>query len=188
MNGPLVENNIVPEGKALVLLELALNPEDLEPIIKAHQGNLQWNGPHKSYAGGNIKLSDFSWNHTTLWAIKSDPSITYLQDSYDRDNVREQLHTRKEKFPELLHHIEFMRFGGPAYPQGMTLLHFKNRERLNEIVAFSESIGMSIADAHTHKLDEDSRWNGQPILDAKRGWDTKGLLNPGHLKAFESKE
>ena len=111
--------------------------------------------------------------------------MTYLQDSFDRDKVREQLQTRKAMFPELMHHIEFMRFGGPPYPQGMTLLPFQNQQRLKDIVAFTESIGMPVADAHTHKLDEDNRWNGQPILDAKNRWDPKRLLNPGHLKAFE---
>ncbi len=181
----LVEHGLIPENKAIVLLELAHNPEELESIIKTHNGHLQWHGPHQSYASGSIKLSDYSWNHTTLWAIKSDPSMTYLQDSFDRNKVREQLQARKAMFPELMHHIEFMRFGGPPYPQGMTLLPFQNQQRLKDIVAFTESIGMPVADAHTHKLDEDIRWNGQPILDAKNRWDPKGLLNPGHLKAFE---
>lgn len=182
----LVEHDVVPEGQALVLLELTLDPQDLDPIIQTYHGHLQWHGPHQTYAGGNIKLSDYSWNHTTLWAIKSNPNITYLQDSYHRDRVREQLKIRKEKFPELMHHIEFMRFGGPVYPQGMTLLPFKHQTHLNDVVAFTEAIGMPVADAHTHKLDEDIRWNGQPILDAKKRWDPKGLLNPGHLKAFEA--
>ncbi len=184
----LVEQQLIVKNKSIVLLELTLNPEELEPIIKNHQGNLQWHGPHQSYASGTIKLSDYSWNHTTLWAIKTDPTITYLQDSYDQNKVRDQLKARKSMFPELMHHIEFMRFGGPVYPQGMTLLYFKNKQRLNEIMTFSEKLGIPIADAHTHKLDEDIRWNGQPILDAKQRWDPKKLLNPGHLKAFESNE
>jgi FAD/FMN-containing dehydrogenase len=181
----LREHRIIPENKSVVLLELTLNPEQLEPLVKKHHGQLQWHGPHETYSGGIVKLSDFSWNHTTLWAIKSNPRMTYLQDSYDRDKVREQLNARKKRFPELMHHIEFMRFGGPVYPQGMTLLPFTNKAHLDEIKAFSESLGIPIADAHTHKLDEDIRWNGQPILDAKKHWDPKGLLNPGHLRALE---
>jgi FAD/FMN-containing dehydrogenase len=181
----LVEQQIIPKNKSIALLELTLAPNELGFLIQQHHGQLQWHGPHQTYAGGKIKLSDFSWNHTTLWAIKSNPTMTYLQDSYNRDTVRKQIQLRRGKFPELLHHIEFMRFGGPVYPQGMTLLPFTTKQHLDEIMALSESIGITIADAHTHKLDEDRRWNGQPILDAKQRWDPKGLLNPGHLRALE---
>ena len=182
--GRLEREGITRNGKALALLELTMSPDELAPLIQTHGGDLTWHGPHDTYLGGSIKLSDFSWNHTTLWAIKADSSMTYLQDAYDRERVREQLETRRKRFPgELLHHIEFMRFGGPPYPQGMTLVRFQNEARLREIQAFTESLGMSDADAHSHKLDDDVRWNGQPILDAKRRWDPKGLLNPGHLNA-----
>ncbi len=182
--GKLEREGIVRDGKALALLELTMNPDELASIIQTHGGERTWHGPFETYLGGPVKLSDFSWNHTTLWAIKTDPTITYLQDAYDRGRVLEQLHQRKAKFEgELLHHIEFMRFGGPPYPQGMTLVRFQNEARLREIQAFTETIGMSDADAHSHKLDDDVRWNGAPILDAKRRWDPKGLLNPGHLNA-----
>ncbi len=182
----LRQEGIIQDGKAHLLLEVTLDPGDMEALAAESQGSVTWHGPHESYAAGRIKLSDYSWNHTTLWALKSDPDITYLQDAYDRERVREQLASRQAAFPgELLHHIEFMRFGGPPYPQGMTLLRFRDEARLREISRYSESIGMPVADAHSHKLDEDIRWNGQPILDAKKRWDPKGLLNPGHLKALD---
>ena len=182
--GKLVQEGVIRDGQALVLVELPMFPEELAPIAAEYAGTITWHGSHESYAGGAIKLSDFSWNHTTLWAMKADQRLTYLQDAYDRERVWEQLQTRKMKFPELMHHIEFMRFGGPVYPQGMTLLRYSNEARLREIQAFSESLGMPIADAHSHRLDDDIRWNGQPILDAKKRWDPSGLLNPGHLKAL----
>lgn len=182
----LGREGLTRDGKALALLELTLTPDDLRPIVDRHGGELTWHGPFATYLGGAVKVSNYSWNHTTLWAIKADPSITYLQDAFDRERVREQLRARRDAFPgELLHHIEFMRFGGPPYPQGMTLVRFTDEARLREIQAFTESIGMSDADAHSHKLDDDVRWNGEPILAAKRRWDPKGLLNPGHLRALE---
>ncbi len=183
----LAQEGVTRDGQALALLELALDPEDVEPLVNTHGGELTWHGPFESYLGGKLRLSDFSWNHTTLWAIKADPTLTYLQDAYDRERVLEQLDKRRARFPgELLHHIEFMRFGGPPYPQGMTLVRFQSAKRLKEIQGFTESVGMRDADAHSHKLDDDIRWNGQPILDAKRRWDPKGLLNPGHLNAYET--
>ena len=49
-------------------------------------------------------------------------------------------------------------------------------------MGYCEEIGIWNANPHTHFLDEDVRWNGQPLLDAKAQWDPQNLLNPGHLK------
>jgi hypothetical protein len=35
-------------------------------------------------------LTDYTWNHTTLWAIKDDPALTYLQCNFDPERVRDQ--------------------------------------------------------------------------------------------------
>lgn len=184
--GRLEREGVTREGRALALLELTLPPADLEPIARAFGGRITWTAPPEAYGAGGLRLSDFSWNHTTLWAIKADEGITYLQDAYERERVDEQIAARRARFgSELLHHVEFMRFGGPVYPQGMTLVRYRGEDRLREIAAFSEEIGMTLADPHTHHLDEDSRWNGQPILDARRAWNPHGLLNPGHLRAEE---
>ena len=60
-------------------------------------------------------LSDYTWNHTTLWAMKADPAYTYLQCGFDPVNVRSQFAQLKERFgDEFLFHIEFMK-----NPQGV---------------------------------------------------------------------
>jgi hypothetical protein len=71
------------------------------------------------------------------------------------------------------------------YPQGLSIVRFRSQEQLWELIEFCESIGIWVANPHTHYLDEDVRWNGQPILDAKARWDPHGLLNPGHLRILE---
>ncbi len=178
----LVNAGFSREGEALALLELTMTADELKDIAEPFGGQITWHADHSEYMSGNHKLSDYSWNHTTLWAMKTDESLTYLQDAFDRDRFNEQFRARRERFAgDLIHHIEFMRFGGPPYPQGMTLVRFKDEARLREIQAYSESLGIAVADAHSHKLDDDIRWNGQPILDAKKNWDPKRLLNPGHL-------
>lgn len=131
-------------------------------------------------------LSDFTWNHTTMWVMKADPNYTYLQDSFLPDRVFEQLQLRKARYgDDLLAHIEFMKFRGQLGPQGLSIVRFHSKEQLWELMAYCESIGQVIANPHTHRLDEDVRWNGQPILDAKARWDPYGLLNPGHLRVRE---
>jgi FAD/FMN-containing dehydrogenase len=178
---------IAPAGKALLLLELVTEPAELVGRLAAHGGTLTWQSPHEKYHKGGLMLSDFAWNHTTMWVMKADPNYTYLQDSFLPDRVYEQLQLRKARYgDDLLAHIEFMKFRGQLLPQGLSIVRFHSKEQLWELMAYCESIGQWIANPHTHRLDEDVRWNGQPILDAKARWDPHGLLNPGHLKVLEN--
>ena len=182
----LVRDNACPEGKAIALLHLTVDDAELAERLAPFGGRITWHSPHRAYLTTGWQLSDFSWNHTTLWAMKTDPTITYLQDQFDPERVYEQLRQRRERYPdELLNHIEFWKFRGRMYPQGMTLVRFRSPERLQELMDYCESIGIWLANPHTHYLDDDVRWNGQPILDARQRLDPYGLLNPGHLRSLE---
>ncbi|MBX3002269.1 MAG: FAD-binding oxidoreductase [Caldilineaceae bacterium] len=182
----LVKDGACPDGKAVLLLHLTLSPDEVQKRITPFGGSITWRSPHENYGRRGWQLSDFSWNHTTLWAIKADESFTYLQDMFDPGRVHEQLRQRKDRYGDaILEHIEFMKFGGRMVPQGLTLVRFRSPEQIRELIEYCESIGIWVANPHTHYLDEDVRWNGQPILDARARWDPHGLLNPGHLRAIE---
>jgi FAD/FMN-containing dehydrogenase len=182
----LVKDGACPDGKALLLLHLTLTPDELRARIAPFGGSITWQSPPEQYGRKGWQLSDFSWNHTTLWAIKADEQFTYLQDMFDPQRVYDQLRQRKERYgDEILEHIEFMKFGGRLVPQGLTLVRFRSAEQIRELIEFCESLGIWVANPHTHYLDEDVRWNGQPILDARVRWDPHGLLNPGHLRVLE---
>ncbi|MCB0114783.1 MAG: FAD-binding oxidoreductase [Caldilineaceae bacterium] len=179
----LVKDGACPDGKANLLLQVVMDEATLAARMASFGGVVTWHSLHENYLRRGWQLSDFSWNHTTLWAMKSDPSLTYLQDMFLPDKVYQQLAQRRERYGDvLMEHIEFMKFGGRLVPQGLTLVRFQSSEQLTELMSWCESIGIWIANAHTHYLDEDVRWNGQPILDARARWDPHGLLNPGHLK------
>lgn len=186
----LAREGACPDGQAIALLHLLLEPDAIAERAAPFGGTLTWHSPHADYQRtGAIQLSDFSWNHTTLWAMKVDEQLTYLQDAFEPARVHEQLRLRKERYGEqVLEHIEFMKFRGRLLPQGLSLVRFESKEQLWDLIAFCESIGIWVANPHTHYLDEDVRWNGQPILDAKARWDPAALLNPGHLRSLESEE
>ncbi len=182
----LVKDGACPDGEAIVLLHLTLDRADVDARAAAAGGRLTWHSPHETYGRGGWQLSDFSWNHTTLWAMKADPDLTYLQDMFDPQKVYEQRHQRKERYgDDIIDHIEFMKFGGRLVPQGLSIVRHRSADQINEIIRFCESIGIWVANPHTHYLDQDVRWNGQPILDARARWDPHGLLNPGHLLVLE---
>jgi FAD/FMN-containing dehydrogenase len=143
-------------------------------------------------------LTDFTWNHTTLWAIKADPSITYLQSGFGR-NFREQFAELRRRFPgEILFHLEWtagnakmMRGNAVASNPdaivcgGIPLVFFKSEERLNEILRCCDEIGVFIANPHTYFLEEGGR---HPNIADKRAFkaevDPAALLNPGKMKTY----
>jgi hypothetical protein len=143
-------------------------------------------------------LTDYTWNHTTLWAIKADPSITYLQAGFGR-NFREQFAELRRRFPgEILFHLEWtagnskmMRGNAVAINPdaivagGIPLVFFKSEERLNEILRCCDEIGVFIANPHTYFLEEGGR---HPNIADKRAFKTEvdpaALLNPGKMKTY----
>lgn len=184
--GKLVNAGACPEGKSTLLLHLTLDPDAAAERVAAFGGSVTWYSPTASSHKGTIELTDYSWNHTTLWAMKADPSITYLQDAFDTERIFEQIAERKAKYGDtVIEHVTYSRASGVLRPVGLTLVRYKSAGHLHELMDFCESIGIAQYSPHTTYLDDDGRWSGQPVLDAKARWDPHTLLNPGHLRSLE---
>ncbi len=143
-------------------------------------------------------ITDYTWNHTTLWAINSDPSITYLQAGFG-PNFRQQFAELRLLFPgEILFHLEWtagnakMMRGNAVLNNaeaivvgGIPIVFFKSEERLDEILRACERIGVYIANPHTVLLEEGGR---HPNIADKRAFkadvDPGALLNPGKMKTY----
>lgn len=183
----LLKERACPEGKALLLLHLAHDRAVVEELVAGTGGEITWHSPQASQHRGGVELTDFTWNHTTLWAIKADSQLTYLQDGFDRKRVYEQLRLRKARYgDDIYEHIELSRSGGRISFSGLTIVRFKSKAQLWELMDYCESIGIIMYSPHTTYLDDDKYWDSQHILDAKAKWDPHRLLNPGHLRALES--
>ncbi|MHA6532099.1 FAD-binding oxidoreductase [Paenibacillus sp. BAC0078] len=130
-----------------------------------------------------IGLSDFTWNHTTLWALKTDPSLTYLQAGFDPVDFPRQIGQIKAEFgDEVLLHLEFIRSAGVVVPAALPIVRYTSHERLYEIIEFFRSIGVGINDPHTWLLDMGGRGQMEAMRAAKHANDPRSLLNPGKLK------
>lgn len=146
-------------------------------------------------------LSDYTWNHTTLWALKHDPNITYLQSGLHHENFRQQIKKVWQRFPGELHfHLLWTKgnakmerafsraqAGSDVVVGSIPIVHFKSEERLKEIIAYCDEIGIFTANPHTCFLEEGGR---HPNIADKRNLkaevDPKGLFNPGKMQSYDN--
>jgi hypothetical protein len=152
----------------------------VEKLIEQSGGRIGYAKPSTQYRKG-ISLSDFTWNHTTLWSIKRDPSYTYLQALLSRTDYIQQLHLIKSKFgEEVLIHLEWLKLGGTVLPVIIPILYYTSEARLNDVIDYLESIEVSVDNPHTWVLDQQNRTRPE-ILESKKLNDPLDLLNPGKL-------
>jgi FAD/FMN-containing dehydrogenase len=132
-------------------------------------------------------LSDYTWNHTTLWAMKANPEYTYLQCGYDPERAREQLGLLKARYgDDYLHHMEWAKWGGVMTPGSIPVVRFTTAERLNEMIDYCREIGVSVANPHLNFVEGGGRYREDNVqLLAKYKYDPMGLMNPGKMKTFE---
>ena len=131
---------------------------------------------------------EYGWNHTTLRALRIDPTITYLQVRYGFPEYMELIARVRQIFgSEVLQHLEAIRENGKIIFAGLPLVKFTTEERLDEIVRIHEELGCMIFNPHRYTLEEAGRQTvDQRQLEFKRQADPKGLLNPGKMIAWHA--
>jgi len=176
----------LPGDKAAVFIEVEnTGLKRVAEAIRAAGGKVVFEQPYISPRPSPL-LSDYTWNHTTLWAIKSDPAYTYLQCGFNLVLARDQFALLRQRYgDDFLLHIEFMKAGGKIVPGAIPVIRFTTEERLEEMISFCEEIGVNVANPHTCMLD-----NGVPVATtdpkfaAKKNYDPKALLNPGKMNGY----
>ena len=132
-------------------------------------------------------IYELTWNHTTLRALRVDPAMTYLQARYFEDDplgTVKRIHDRLA--PEIIGHLEVIRFNGRVGFAGLPLVRFTTEARLQEIIVEHEAMGATIFNPHRYTLEEGGMKQTDSIqLAFKRETDPQGLLNPGKMIAFE---
>ncbi len=180
--------NVSPDGKALIFFLVATAQlAELEKEAATAGGAISFSGAYQGLRTRPL-LSDYTWNHTTLWAMKTDEAYTYLQCGFDPDKVREQMRRLRELFgKEILFHVEFMKNGtGRVIPGAIPLVYYTNEERLNAIIDCCHEIGVFVANPHVNNVEGGGRYRADNVqLLAKRRYDPKGLMNPGKMITFE---
>jgi FAD/FMN-containing dehydrogenase len=176
------------EGKALIFFMIATEQcAALEAAAGEAGGEVAYSGPYLGLRARPL-LSDYTWNHTTLWAIGADEAYTYLQCAFNPSTVRDQMRRLKERFgDEILFHMEFWKSGdGRIIPGAIPLVYYKSEQRLNDMIDFCREIGIFVANPHVNNVEGGGRYRADNVqLLAKQRYDPKGLLNPGKMVTFK---
>ena len=177
------------EGQSVCVVMVAEQSLDaFLAFTRRKGGDVVFNAATVADRKGLPPAYELAWNHTTLRALRVDPSITYLQVLYPFPNQLE-LATRMDRmFPgELFSHLEFVRFDGNITCFGLPLVKYTTEERLDEIMRLHEENGCPIFNAHRYTLEEGGMKQTDEIqLAFKREADPRGLLNPGKMIAWEN--
>lgn len=184
---PLAE--YLPAGRHAIVLALAPASEQaMLELAAQHGGRVTYRKDAEEIARTHRTLLEYTWNHTTLVAFKSDPAITYLQSSFTPGQHLEQVREMEGKLGrEVLMHAEFIRnLEGQVTCTALQIVKFSSEERLQEIMAIHRASGVRINDPHVHIV-EDGKAGGelpQAVIETKRRFDPHGLLNPGKVRAW----
>jgi FAD/FMN-containing dehydrogenase len=174
------------EGEAAIFMMIAeAQREALVEAAKAAGATVMLAAPWTGLRSQPL-LSDYTWNHTTLWAMKANPEYTYLQCGFDVERAREQFALLKGRYgADFLMHLEWAKWGGTVTPGSIPVVRFTTAERLNEMIETCREIGVSVANPHLNFVEGGGRYREDNVqLMAKYRNDPKGLMNPGKMKSF----
>jgi len=177
-----------PKGKASVIAMIA--EHSVEPFLSlaaAHKGEMTYQRPCDESPGAH-PLYEYTWNHTTMLALKIDKDITYLQAMYPAVGFMEKVAEISNLFSpgEVQQHFEFMRHAGQPTGAGLHMIRFTTEARLNEIMDMHRERGIFIADPHIWTLEDSAGYKSADadLVSFKREVDPLGICNPGKMRTY----
>lgn len=177
----------LPKGCHAVLTLVAESSEEaLLELLAAHGGRISYRKDAQEVQKSNRTLMEFTWNHTTLHALKVDKSLTYLQSAFVPGRHVQQITAMEKLFAgEVLMHAEFLRnIDGLITCTALQLVRYSSDERLEEIMRLHREHGVRINNPHVYVV-EDGKAGGAlapEVIAMKKRFDPQGLLNPGKLR------
>jgi FAD/FMN-containing dehydrogenase len=180
----------LPTGCSAVFLILAPQSEaTMRELAASHGGSVSYRKTAAEIKASNRTLLEYTWNHTTLNALKIDKSLTYIQSAFDPvRHVEQVIALEKALAGEVMMHLEFLRTKEGVYTcSGLQLIRYQSDERLNQIMQIYREHGVHINNPHVYIVEDGKQGQLSPaVVAAKTRFDPQGLLNPGKLRSWHA--
>lgn len=161
----LIPRDQMPEFRALVaahggIVDLAMDDDERRKRLLPH-------------------AFEFSYNHTTLQALKTDRNVTYLQILVPAPlGVEKIAELQAVLGDDVFMHHEFSRMGGQRVAFDLPLVKYTTDARLYQIMDIYEAHGCPASDPHTCIIEEGGMKKADyRHLALKKRMDPMGLLN-----------
>jgi FAD/FMN-containing dehydrogenase len=179
----------LPTGCHAVLALVAESCEQaLLQLVGQHDGSVSYRKTAEETRKSHRTLMELTWNHTTLYALKVDPTLTYLQSSFVPGlHLQQIVEMERLLGGEVMMHAEFLRnIDGLMTCSALQLVRFTTEERLNEIIAIYRQRGVRINNPHVYIVEDGKAGGALPVevVRMKTRFDPHALLNPGKLRDF----
>lgn len=188
---PLLEGTMEPGMHAVFVLVAENGEAGLQQLLAEFGGRLTHRKTAAEVKRSNRTIVEYTWNHTTLHAMKVDKSLTYIQSGFEAGRHVAQAKALRERLgDEVLTHLEFIRTKeGAMTCSGLQLVRYSSDKRLDEIMQIHREHGVYIANPHVWRVEDGKQGQVNPdVVATKLRFDPLGLLNPGKLRGWADRE
>jgi FAD/FMN-containing dehydrogenase len=188
---PLLAGTMRPGSHAVFVLVAEFAEQPLQQLIAEFSGSVTHRKSAAEVKQSNRTIVEYTWNHTTLHAMKVDKSLTYIQSGFPAGSHVQRAKALRAALGDEVHvHLEFIRTKeGAMTCSGLQLVRFSTEERLDRIMQIHREHGVYIANPHVYIVEDGKQGEVNPdVVATKMRFDPAGLLNPGKLRGWEQRE
>ena len=163
----------------------------MRDMVAQHGGQVTYRKTADEVASSHKTLLEYTWNHTTLHALKVDKGLTYIQSGFNPMHRLKQVKALEAALKgEVMMHLEFLRTKEGAFNcSGLQIIRYTTEERLNQIMQIYRDHGVQINNPHVYIVEDGKQNHLDPaVVGMKRRFDPQGLLNPGKLRSWYTAE
>ena len=187
---PLLASSLQPSSHAVFTLVAEFAEDALQQLVQQHGGRVTLRRTAAEVQKTQRTITEYTWNHTTLHAMKADKSLTYTQCAFQAGRHTQQAAQMRAHFGDEVHtHLEWIRnLEGALTCSGLQLIRYAGDERLAAVQQTYREHGVSIANPHVYIVEDGKQGRVNPeIVAMKQRFDPLGLLNPGKLRGWEQR-
>ncbi len=188
---PLLKGTMRSGSHAVLVLVAEFSESGFQQLVSEFSGTVSHRKTAAEVKTSNRTIVEYTWNHTTLHAMKVDKGLTYIQSGFAAgQHVRQAKELRTLLGDEVLTHLEFIRTKeGAMNCSGLQLVRYTTDERLNQIMQTHRDHGVYIANPHVYIVEDGKQGQVNPdVVATKMRFDPGGLLNPGKLRGWDDRE